>query len=60
LLPDLLQYLESDKRKVDTWYAQHHTAFAYFSKASNAVMNINSPDDLTAVEKLHAIPEGSY
>ena len=52
LLPDLLRYLESGERKVDTWYAQHHAALADFSKTSNAFMNINSPDDQLAIEKL--------
>ena len=52
LLPDLLHYLESGGRKIDTWYAQHRTALTDFSKASNAFMNINSPDDQLAIEKL--------
>ena len=52
LLPDLLQYLESGGRKIDTWYAQHRTALADFSKASNVFMNINSPKDQEAIEKL--------
>lgn len=52
LLPDLLHYLESGGRKIDTWYAQHKTAQADFSKASNAFMNINSPNDQSAIEKL--------
>ena len=52
LLSDLLLYLESGERKVENWYAQHRTALADFSKTSNAFININSPDDLEAVEKL--------
>ena len=51
LLPDLLNYLESGGRKIDTWYAQHHTALADFSKSSDAFMNINSPNDQLAMEK---------
>ncbi len=52
LLPDLLHYLESGGRKIDTWYAQHRTALADFSKLSDAFMNINSPEDQAAIEKL--------
>jgi len=57
LLPDLLHYLNSGGRKIDTWYAQHHTALADFSKANNAFMNINSPSDQSAIEKLLAKEE---
>ena len=52
LLPDLLHYLEAGGRKIDTWYAQHRTALADFSSLSDAFMNINSPDDQAAIEKL--------
>ena len=52
LLPDLLHYLEYGGRKIDTWYAQHRTALADFSTAANSFMNINSPADQEAIEKL--------
>ena len=52
LLPNLLEYLESGGRKIDTWYAQHKTALADFTNSPNAFMNINSPDDKLAIEKL--------
>jgi len=52
LLPNLLQYLDAGGRKIDTWYAQHRTALADFSNASNAFMNINSPSDQSEIEKL--------
>ncbi|WP_455206413.1 molybdenum cofactor guanylyltransferase MobA [Kaarinaea lacus] len=51
LLPDLLNYLESGGRKIDTWYAQHQTALADFSESTDAFMNINSPNDKSAIEK---------
>ena len=51
LLPDLLNYLEAGGRKIDTWYAQHHTALADFSKSSNAFKNINNPNDWLEIEK---------
>jgi molybdenum cofactor guanylyltransferase len=52
LLPDLLHYLDTGGRKIDTWYAQHRAALADFSKAANAFMNINSPSDQEAIENL--------
>jgi len=52
LLPDLLRYLDAGGRKIDTWYAQHKTAMTDFSNTSNAFMNINSPGDQQAIEKL--------
>jgi len=52
LLPDLINYLDAGGRKIDTWYAQHRTALADFSQTSSTFMNINSPDDQQAIEKL--------
>lgn len=57
LLPDLIHYLDAGGRKIDTWYAQHRTALADFSNANNAFMNINSPSDQAAIEKLLAKEE---
>ena len=51
LLPHLLRYLEAGGRKIDTWYAQHHTALADFSNCANAFMNINSLNDQLTIEQ---------
>jgi len=52
LLPHLLDYLDTGGRKIDTWYAQHHTTLTDFSAAGHAFMNINNPNDQQAIEKL--------
>ncbi len=52
LLQNLLEYLDAGGRKIDTWYAQHKTALANFANSPNAFMNINSPNDQQAIEKL--------
>jgi molybdenum cofactor guanylyltransferase len=51
LLPDLLHYLESGGRKIDTWYAQHATALADCSGFPDAFLNVNSPEDQVLVER---------
>jgi len=56
LLPSLLAYLNDGGRKIDTWYAEHKLALADFSDWPDAFININTPEDKTAVEaKLRAI-----
>ena len=50
LLPDLLAYLESGGRKIDTWYARHPLALADFSRWPDAFLNINPPEDRREVE----------
>lgn len=52
LLPDLLRYLESGERRVDTWFMHQSMVIANFSGTPDAFMNVNSPDEQKAVEKL--------
>jgi molybdenum cofactor guanylyltransferase len=51
LLPDLLEYLDTGGRKVETWYARHRTALAGFPEWPDAFLNINTPDERAALEK---------
>lgn len=51
LLPSLLAYLDDGGRKIDTWYAEHQMALADFSDWPDAFININTPEDKTAVEQ---------
>ena len=50
LLPSLLAYLNDGGRKIDTWYAEHNLALADFPDWPDAFININTPEDKTAVE----------
>ena len=50
LLPDLLDYLNAGGRKIDSWYAQHRLAVAYFNDASESFRNINSPEERAELE----------
>ncbi|MDX1518672.1 MAG: molybdenum cofactor guanylyltransferase MobA [Gammaproteobacteria bacterium] len=50
LLQSLLNYLENGDRKIDRWYAQHHTVDVDFSDKPETFLNINSPDDLSRIE----------
>ena len=51
LLPSLLAYLDDGGRKIDTWYAEHQMALADFSEWPDAFININTPEDKTAIEQ---------
>jgi molybdopterin-guanine dinucleotide biosynthesis protein A len=50
LLPSLLEYLNSGGRKIDRWYAQHRMAAVDFSDNPRAFLNLNTPEELAAVE----------
>ncbi len=50
-LPSLLAYLNNGGRKIDTWYAEHPMALVDFSDWPDAFININTPEDKTAVEQ---------
>lgn len=45
LLPSLNDFLGSDERKIDRWYAQHNYAQADFSDCADMFRNINTPAD---------------
>jgi molybdopterin-guanine dinucleotide biosynthesis protein A len=51
LLPSLLEYLNSGERKIDRWYAQHRMAAVDFSDNPRAFINLNTPEELAAVEQ---------
>lgn len=51
LLPSLLDYLETGERKIDLWYAKHKFTIADFSKKPDTFLNINTPEEIEAVEK---------
>jgi molybdopterin-guanine dinucleotide biosynthesis protein A len=45
LQPSLEAYLQSGERKIDWWYAKHHTVNVDFSDAPETFLNINTPED---------------
>jgi molybdenum cofactor guanylyltransferase len=50
LLPDLLSYLDSGGRKIDTWYAEHRLALADFSDRTEAFLNLNTPAEWSTLD----------
>ncbi len=42
----LSKFLESGERKIDRWYAHHHTVEVDFSDLAETFININTPEDL--------------
>ncbi len=50
LSSSLLSYLKSGERKIDTWYDRHRLAIADFSDLPEAFVNINTPEEIRAVE----------
>jgi molybdenum cofactor guanylyltransferase len=50
LLDDLMRYLDSGKRKIDRWYAEHGYAQADFCDVADSFANINAPDEKRALE----------
>jgi len=57
LLSDLLSYLKSGGRKIDTWYGEHRLVLSDFSDRPDAFLNINKPEDFGA---LTAAERGAY
>lgn len=51
LLADLLSYLDGGGRKVEAWYARHRLATADFSDRAEAFANVNTPEELAALER---------
>jgi molybdenum cofactor guanylyltransferase len=51
LLASLLAYLGDGGRKIETWYAEHKMALVDFSDWPDTFININTPEDKTAVEE---------
>jgi molybdopterin-guanine dinucleotide biosynthesis protein A len=50
LADDLQAYLDAGKRKVEHWIRRHRWVSIDFSDAAGALANINTPDDLAALE----------
>jgi molybdenum cofactor guanylyltransferase len=50
LLPSLQQFLRSDDRKIDRWYALHDFAKADFSDCAEMFRNINTPADQQSLQ----------
>lgn len=55
LAGSLLAFLEEGGRKIDRWFQGHTLAVADFSDQPEAFSNVNSPEELNAMEgRLHA------
>ena len=50
LADDLQTYLDAGERKVEHWIRRHRWVSVDFSDAAEALANINTPDDLAALE----------
>lgn len=51
LLPSMLEFLHNGERKIDKWFKQHHLAITDFSDQADTFININSLEELTALER---------
>lgn len=51
LHPSMAAFLEAGERKIDRWYAQHHTVYADFSDDAASFANINRAEELHALEE---------
>jgi len=51
LLPSMLDFLNNGERKIDKWFVKHHLAIADFSEQPDTFININSTEELTAIER---------
>jgi molybdopterin-guanine dinucleotide biosynthesis protein A len=50
LLESLRSYLDSGQRKIDHWFERHRCITVDFSDWPDAFINVNTPEDRTAVE----------
>lgn len=50
LLADLLSYLNTGGRKIDTWYERQPLAIADFSNLPETFLNLNTPEDKLTLE----------
>jgi molybdopterin-guanine dinucleotide biosynthesis protein A len=58
LSDSLESYLASGARKVDCWLARHRLAVADYSDHPESFANLNTPDDLAALEAQWAAKRG--
>lgn len=54
LVDSLDAFLASGERKIDRWFAEHEIALADFSDTPQIFENINTQEELVALEKNHA------
>ena len=54
LQTDLQQYLQSGQRKLQTWFSRHTWLKVDFSDAPEIFANINTPEELQALEQVSA------
>ncbi len=52
LLPELLDYLQTGGRKIETWYQQHRLVLADFSAQPESFINVNTPRQRAELESL--------
>ena len=50
LLSSMLDFLNSGERKIDKWFEKHRLAIADFSEQPETFININSAEELAAIE----------
>ncbi len=50
LLSSMLDFLNSGERKIDKWFEKHRLAIADFSEQAETFININSAEELAAIE----------
>ncbi len=50
LLPSILSFLNNGERKIDKWFEKHRLAVADFSDQPDTFININSAEELAAIE----------
>ena len=50
LLPSMLEFLNNGERKIDKWFEKHQLAIADFSEQPDTFININSTEELKALE----------
>ena len=51
LLPDLLTFLRTGERKIDTWYATRHVVTADFSDILDTFLNVNTLQERDRLEQ---------
>ena len=54
VLSDLLAFLASGERKIDSWYATRHTVTADFSDILDMFLNVNTPQERDRLERWFA------
>lgn len=57
LLDSLLDYLARGERKIDLWFARHRSAVVDFDDQPEAFLNVNTPEQARAIERLLEQPD---